>query len=176
MSTPTDKSDEVRNLKRALIDHMVTTMVAGMMSGFLFLVWNLYSTLEKRMTEQEKETTAALLVLKESAINYKVRLDMLEREPRKEQQVVVAQPAPAVSAPAPVATSVPPATRVEPSFWTPAPPRTNRPPDFQQQVQQQQSFPPSTHMRQAVTSLAEVEAARDELRKKISEAKPGAKP
>ena len=167
MSAQTDKPDDVRSLKRSVIDHMVTTMVAGIMSGFLFLVWNLYSTLEKRMTEQEKETSAALLVLKEAAISYKVRLDMLEREPRKEQ---VSVPPPA---PAPVATSAAPAVRPEPSFWTPAPPRTNRQ-EFQQQVQQQQSFPAPMLMRQS--PLADVEAARDELRKKISDAKPGAKP
>ena len=162
MSAQAEKSDEVRSLKRALIDHMVTTMVAGMMSGFLFMVWHLYSTLEKRVTEQDKESAAAISVLKESAISYKVRIDLLEREMARKPEVQVAQ----TPQPAPVA-----AARVETPFWTPAPPRTNNPPAFQQQMQQQQSAPPMIRQ-----SLAEVEAAREELRKKISDVKPSFKP
>jgi len=162
MSNTTEKSDEVRSLKRALIDHMVTTMVAGMMSGFLFLIWHLYSTLEKRVSETERENAAALLVLKESAISYKVRLDMLDREMARRQET-----------PAAVAAAPAPAPKPEPSFWTAPPARTNNPPSFQQQGQQQQSYAPPM-LRQS--PVADVEAARDELRKKISDLKPGSKP
>lgn len=175
MSKDAEHDDNPSKLKRAIIDHMVITMVASVVSCFFFLVWHLYSRLELRVSNLEKETSAALLVLKESSIEHKVRLDMLERDFSRRQEA----PTPIAAASqgmAPVLAAVPAPVPVrEPNFWTPAPPRTNQ---VQQQSQQQQSFPrssPPETIQQLTKPLYDIQAAREELQKKIKESTP-AKP
>lgn len=112
MSKEAESDDSPSKLKRAIIDHMVITLVAGVVSAFFFLVWHLYSNLEKRVSEQERDSAAAILVLKEAVISYRVRLDMLEREPVRRAEVV----------------AVPHATAPPVSTWTPPP----QPPMVQQ--------------------------------------------
>lgn len=150
MSAPAES--EVSKLKRSVIDHMVVTMVAGVMSGFLFLVWNLYANLERRVSEHDRESAASLMVLKEAVISYKVRLDVLEKNAERMAE-----------APKPVAT-----VSTNQPFWTPAPVRA---PQQQQQPQQQMSTP----MVQELKSIERMEAARSDFQKKILESRP-AKP
>lgn len=195
MSEASEKLNEAGKLKRAIIDHMVITMVAGVVSCFFFLVWHLYSTLERRVTEHDRESSAAIMVLKEAVINYKVRLDMLEREgPRKPETAAVAPPAPNPIASAEQVKLWEDAARIQSAerhigvprigvpilsgvspkpeeHWSAAP-RTG--PPQQQQQQQQQTAPPP--MIRQIRPLEEFEMAREELRKKINEAKPSSKP
>lgn len=178
MSREAEHDDNPSKLKRAIIDHMVITMVASVVSCFFFLVWHLYSRLESRVAALEKETSAALLVLKESSIEHKVRLDMLERDfaRRSEPAPVVATAAPAST---PVVTAVRPEVplKADVGFWAPPVPRTNY--SVQQQSQQQQAFPmsaPPELIQQRSKPLADIQAAREELQKKIRENFPSSKP
>lgn len=79
MSEKSSDLASISGLRRSAIDHIVLTLSAGVITAFFFLCWHLYSQLSQRVTDLEKEHTAAIVVLKENTIVHKVRLDILDQ-------------------------------------------------------------------------------------------------